>query len=61
MGDLLTRTGLEQFAASLPRVLSGGMRQRGAIAQVLASRPPVLLLDEPFAALDAQTRLRMYE
>ncbi len=61
VGDLLDRTGLKQFAASLPRALSGGMRQRGTIAQVLASRPPVLLLDEPFAALDAQTRLRMHE
>lgn len=61
VGDLLARTGLELFATSLPRALSGGMRQRGAIAQVLASRPPVLLLDEPFAALDAQTRLRMHE
>ncbi len=61
VGDLLARTGLEGFADSLPRQLSGGMRQRGSIAQVLASRPPVLLLDEPFAALDAQTRLRMHE
>ncbi|MCU1693889.1 MAG: sulfonate transporter ATP-binding protein [Frankiales bacterium] len=59
--DLLARTGLEGFADSLPRGLSGGMRQRAAIAQVLASQPPVLLLDEPFAALDAQTRLRMHE
>ncbi|MCW2779462.1 MAG: transporter ATP-binding protein [Frankiales bacterium] len=58
---LLARTGLEEFAQSLPRSLSGGMRQRGSIAQVLACRPPVLLLDEPFAALDAQTRLRMHE
>ncbi len=61
VGDLLAATGLEQFADALPRQLSGGMRQRGAIAQVLANRPPVLLLDEPFGALDAQTRLRMHE
>ena len=59
--DLLSATGLGDFADVLPRQLSGGMRQRAAIAQVLANRPPVLLLDEPFAALDAQTRLRMHE
>ncbi len=59
--ELLDATGLQGSADLLPRQLSGGMRQRAAIAQVLANRPPLLLLDEPFGALDAQTRLRMQE
>ena len=59
--DLLEATGLTAAAEQLPRQLSGGMRQRAAIAQVLANSPPLLLLDEPFGALDAQTRLRMQE
>ena len=59
--ELLEATGLSGAADQLPRQLSGGMRQRAAIAQVLANSPPLLLLDEPFGALDAQTRLRMQE
>ncbi len=59
--ELLAVTGLSDFADALPRQLSGGMLQRASLAQVLANQPPLLLLDEPFGALDAQTRLRMHE
>jgi len=61
VAELLDMTGLADFADALPRQLSGGMRQRASLAQVLANQPPLLLLDEPFGALDAQTRLRMHE
>jgi NitT/TauT family transport system ATP-binding protein len=57
--ELLQRVGLWDFRDSYPKQLSGGMRQRAGIVRALATRPAILLMDEPFGALDAQTREEM--
>ncbi len=59
--ETLARIGLDHVADQYPATLSGGMQQRLAIGQALAAKPRVLLLDEPFGALDPGTRLSMHE
>jgi NitT/TauT family transport system ATP-binding protein len=59
--NMLQRVGLRGFEQSLPKALSHGMRQRVALARTFAMNSPLLLMDEPFGALDAQTKLHLQD
>jgi NitT/TauT family transport system ATP-binding protein len=61
VAELLALFGLQDFPGRFPKDLSGGMRQRVALARVLAIDPPILLMDEPFGALDALTRRNLQD
>ena len=61
VGHFLDRTGLARFADAWPHQLSGGMKQRVSIARAFANDPEILLMDEPFSALDAQNKLLLQE